>query len=185
MQDYEQAAHDLRAILANAGLTFDVAPAPGTDNGEKGPQRFAFVLSKGCATIRGEWQCGSAIALSAYVREPFRVEGRMRGADHLRAAQRQGPAHTNDDIAIRYRIREAYRPGVFDIVSSLLMDASTTEGYTDWLSWAEESGGLVATCAQKLRELQTTFATCRERAPLLRQMLGADHDRAADCAGRL
>lgn len=183
--DHEIAADELTAILNATGFEFVASPGLGTDDTEKGPQRFAFTLLKGQNEIRGEWTCGSAVALSAYRREPFPVRDRLPFSDiKLAAAASANGRISVDDATARAMIRRAYRPSLFDVVSSLLSDASCIEGYRDWIEWADDTGDLSGG-ADAVRKAQTDFATIQERAAILRRMLGQDFDKATELAGRL
>lgn len=184
--DYEIAADELRAILNATGFEFVASPGLGTDDTEKGPQRFAFTLLKGQNEIRGDWTCGSAVALSAYRREPFKVSfprGTLPG-DIAIASHYQGRGLTILSAEIRQAIRRAYRPSLFDVVASLLSDVSCIDGYRDWIEWAADLGYLDGG-ADAVRKAQTDFATIQERAAILRRMLGADFDKALELSRRL
>lgn len=150
-------------IVAGLSLPFEVVAAAGTCYGERDTLRFSFDLGR----IRGEWSCGNAVPLRAYLEDPgpFRGLG-FGGRDFRRKAAGMHRAVSVDESDARRKIRKAYRPAVSDIVASLLIDDESIEGYDDWLDWAEGMG------ADDLRKARADFATIQERGPVLRRLLG-------------
>lgn len=175
---------ELQALIQKHVETFEAWPAPGSDCSERGTLIFSFSFGD----LRGEWRCGSAVPLHAYLKKPFKVK-RLDGltthhqANCIRAAKAYKPSL--HDQPIRYAIRQAYRPEPIDVMASLLLEAAGAEHYTDWLDWAEEFGGLADATPTSLRELQSGFALIKQRIPQLRRLFGTDYDKACELAGQM
>lgn len=164
-------------------IEYIVGHAPDSDYSEKGPQRFTFTLRTGDLLIRGDYQAGSRVALTAFCRDPFKLgSGEVPlGTVAAKAAASHGRLSV-DDAACRQSIRRRYLPSKVDILASLLLEASSIEGYTDWLGWATDLG---YEGAAKLREARTAYATIAERTPILRRMLGNSYEESVRLAGEL
>jgi hypothetical protein len=166
-------------------LVFGVTQDSTNQLGEDDQQRFQFTLGSINAqprhNFRGEWSCGSAVALNAFNDGKFKMPttqrlGTGRHGSYKASAKKQfvfGGGLTLDEAADRKEIRIRYKPGVAEIVSSLIMDDRSIDGYSDFLDWAEDFG---VEGAMALREARTNFALIQERAPKLRTILGSDFE---------
>ena len=194
--DYEQAAQDLRAIIAERGIRCEsFAHGP---YGETGPQRFTCTLSAKRSDLRlvANWRAGSAVALHAFVKATDEEQRQWirRGAVMANTIGSNRAAFVKaceafrcsvHDAPLRVCVRAGYRPEAADVLASLLTDDASIAGKLDWLEWADEFGALDNAKPQALRELRAAFAQVQERAAPLRAMFGDAFERAQDCAGRL
>jgi len=90
-----------------------------------------------------------------------------------------------DAVAIRKRIREAYRPTVLDVVSAVLSDVATADGCSDWPEWATEMGAEFRT-ADDIRKSQQAYALIVNAfRPWAERAFGADLSEAVELAGAL
>lgn len=199
-RDYEVAERELRSLIDSKGLALTVTPDFGNTCNEKDQQRFAFSIHDSKAnSVSGTWSCGSAVALFSYTKHrPKLPFGALPCSvdEAVKAAKQQFGGVCIDYAAARKAIRQHFKPSLFDIVSSLLSDANSIEGFDDWTDWAEEMGAFSPpsldlsdskrrTTAADVRKLQADFALIRQQRATLRAMLGADYEKAADCASRL
>lgn len=182
--DYETAEMLLRELLKSSEIDLHVHAWTNNTNNETDSQRFSFVLQKDGASVSGNWTCGSAVALSRY-----RTAGKGPLAA-LKAARLCGTGRhrlTVDDDRWRTKIRSKYLPGILDIVSGLLCDASSIDEYDHWADWAHEFGMLDGSQSpDDIRKLERDFVEIRHRVPLLRAMLGrSEFERAQNLARQL
>lgn len=204
--DHETAEKELRALIPAVHMH---TARTSEDLGERAFLKFACILklvrkAKDSSTIpeaiyhQTEYHCGSAIPLLAYCREGDEWRRNFPGLgarkrDHIESARgcrRVGSGISLWDDERRREVRGQYEPEVFDIVSSMLLDADCADPYDDWTDWAEDlgafSGDDARITAEDVRKWQRDFQKIKtETVPFLRHMFGAELPKAMELAGHL
>ena len=178
--DYKEAALVVARILEPFEDRFCSNRVPGP-TGERDTLHYTWAFD----SIVGTYACGSAVPLDAYTSAtPDRRKDRFRGWNSfvyvtpsklLKSCRQMSRVSKYDDVH-RRSVREAWRPGIVDILPSAVTDCRSIEGFDGWEDWAEDFGALQDTTPAKLRELQASFASIRAMQPKLKAIFGDDWD---------
>ena len=197
--DYKEAALVVARILEPFEDRFCSNRVPGP-TGERDTLHYTWTLNRFKGNephnygIQGTYACGSAVPLHAYTdATPDRRKDRFRGWNSfvyvtpsklLKSCRQMSRVSKYDDVH-RRSVREAWRPGIVDILPSAVHDCSSIEGFDGWEDWAHEFGALQDTTPAKLRELQASFASIRAMQPKLKAIFGDDWDTLTEACGNL
>lgn len=200
LPDYEIAARDLRALIdgiaARIGLSMRCASLlkrEGWGNDDKGAQHRQCVIEHksgplALSSIVVTYSAGSAIPLQWIERASKGTGAKYRNASGLsglcfqyrEALRMDGPNWTRKIMFqdLLERIRAAWNPDLFDVLSSCLSDcpdpAETFEDWANSLGYDTDS-----------RKAESIFRECQQHGKEMRLLFGADFDRARDLASQL
>lgn len=187
--DYKEAALVVARILEPFEDRFFSNRVPGP-TGERDTLRYTWAFD----SIQGTYACGSAVPLHAYTdatpdrrkeRFGYSLRNRFINTEEVRKACQQMVRVSLYDDERRRAVREAWRPGIVDILPSAVHDCSSIEGFDGWEDWAEDFGALQDTTPAKLRELQASFASIRAMQPKLKAVFKDDWDTLTEACGNL
>lgn len=191
--DYKEAALVVARILEPYDRLFYSrrVPAP---TGENDPIHYMWGLSTERGQIQGKWGCGSAVPLLAYTeashekrKERFRGEALasfMNRSEVLESCRQMFRVSLFDDKR-RQAVRQAWRPGIVDILPSAVTDCRSIEGFDGWEDWADDFGALQDVTPARIRELQESFAWIRSTRPKLAAIFGSEWNTLTEACGNL